>query len=70
MSQREVGRRLGFHPTVYNKIELGARVLDVVEFVALARAIGIDPIGLLGDFLVAEQKQRLSLGDVQPKSND
>lgn len=65
-----MGRRLGFHPTVYNKIELGARVLDVVEFVALARAIGIDPIGLLGDFLVAEQKQRLSLGDVQPKSND
>jgi transcriptional regulator with XRE-family HTH domain len=59
LSQREVGRRLGFHPTVYNKIESGARVLDVVEFVTLARAVGIDPIELLGSYLVNLQQQRV-----------
>lgn len=59
LSQREVGRRLGFHPTVYHKIELGARVLDVVEFVALARAIGTDPIELLGSYLVNLQQRRV-----------
>jgi len=60
LSQREVGRRLGFHPTVFNKIESGDRVLDVVEFVALARAMGIDPIELLGNFIVNEQQQRVA----------
>ncbi len=59
LSQRAVGRRLGFHPTVYNKIESGARVLDVVEFVALARVIGIDPIELLGNFIVNIQQERI-----------
>ena len=70
LSQREVGKRLGFHPTVFNKIENGARVLDVVEFVALARAIGLDPISLLGDFLVSEQKQRLDKDRVQKKASE
>ena len=51
LSQREVARRLGFHPTVYGKIERGERVLDVVEFVALARALGVDPMALLGAYL-------------------
>ena len=51
LSQREVARRLGFHPTVYGKIERGERVLDVVEFVALARALGVDPLALMGDYL-------------------
>lgn len=59
LSQREVGRRLGFHPTVYHKVESGARVLDVVEFVSLARAVGIDPIELLGDFIVNLQHHKV-----------
>ena len=52
LSQREVARRLGFHPTVVGKIERGERVLDVIEFVALARALGVDPLELLGAYLV------------------
>lgn len=59
LSQREVGRRLQFHATVYGKIERGERSVDVVEFVAIARAIGIDPIELLGDYLVRLQQARL-----------
>lgn len=59
LSQREVAKRLGFHPTVWNKVENGDRVLDVVEFVALARAIGVDPISLLGDYLIHIQKVRV-----------
>ncbi|MBS1723428.1 MAG: helix-turn-helix transcriptional regulator [Armatimonadetes bacterium] len=60
LSQREVARRLGFHPTVYGKMERGDRVLDVVEFVELARSIGVDPIELLGTFLVTVQQDRIS----------
>lgn len=67
LSQREVGKRLGFHPTVYHKVENGSRVLDVVEFVALARAIGADPIALLGDFLVNVQQDRLRKEPSEPE---
>jgi transcriptional regulator with XRE-family HTH domain len=59
LSQREVAKRLEFHPTVFGKIERGERSIDVVEFVALSRAIGADPLVLLGSYLVAEQKARI-----------
>lgn len=59
LSQREVGKRLGFHPTVYGKIERGDRVIDVVEFVALAQALGIDPLKLFADYLLALQQKRI-----------
>ncbi|MBV6456924.1 MAG: hypothetical protein HONBIEJF_00028 [Fimbriimonadaceae bacterium] len=59
LSQREVGKRIGFHPTMYHKIEIGARVLDVVEFVNLSRAIGVDPMELFGSFLINLQRSRL-----------
>ena len=50
---------MNFHPTVWNKVENGDRVLDVVEFVALAKAIGIDPIELLGTYIVRLQQDRI-----------
>ncbi|MGD9730031.1 MAG: helix-turn-helix domain-containing protein, partial [Nitrospiraceae bacterium] len=59
LSQREVGKRIGFHPTMYHKIEIGARVLDTVEFVVLARALGVDPLELFGRFLINLQKSRV-----------
>lgn len=59
LSQREVARRLGYDPTVYGKTERGDRVLDVVEFVGVARAIGTDPMKLFGDFLISLQQKRL-----------
>ncbi len=59
LSQREVAKRLEFHPTVFGKIERGDRALDVIEFIAVSRAIGADPLVLLGSYLVAEQKARI-----------
>lgn len=47
LSQREVARRLGKPASFVNKIELLERRLDIVEFVALARALGMDPHALL-----------------------
>lgn len=43
VSQRELARRLGKHPSFVNKIELMERRLDIVEFVAIARALKIEP---------------------------
>jgi transcriptional regulator with XRE-family HTH domain len=51
LSQREMARRLGFHPTIFGKVERGDRVLDVIEFVAFAKAADIAPNELLDKFL-------------------
>lgn len=49
LGQRELARRLKKHPSWLNKIERLERRLDVLEFVAIARAIGAKP----GDLLAA-----------------
>jgi transcriptional regulator with XRE-family HTH domain len=59
LSQRDVARRLRFHPTVYGKIERGDRVIDVVEFVNVAKAMGIDPIELLARYVRALEDRDL-----------
>jgi transcriptional regulator with XRE-family HTH domain len=43
LSQRELARRLGKPPSFVNKIEVLERRLDVVEFIALANAMGVVP---------------------------
>ena len=48
ISQRELGRRLGKPPSFPNKIENLERRLDVLEFIAVAKALGLDPAVLLG----------------------
>ena len=48
VSQRELARRLNKPPSFVNKIELLERRLDVVEFIAIARALEITPQELLG----------------------
>lgn len=65
LSQREVAKRLGFHPTVYGKIERGDRVLDVVEFVSLAKALGVDPLTLFADYLIALQQGRVKSAEAE-----
>jgi hypothetical protein len=42
-----------FGPPQYfvSKYESGARLLDVIEFVEVARAMGVDPVVLLSDLL-------------------
>jgi transcriptional regulator with XRE-family HTH domain len=47
VGQRELARRLGKPPSWLNKIERLERRLDVLEFVAIARGIGVAPGALL-----------------------
>lgn len=47
ITQVELGKRLGQRQTFVSKFELGERRLDVAEFVAVSRAIGIDPHALI-----------------------
>lgn len=48
ITQRELARRLGKPPSFVNKIEQLERRLDVLEFIAIARAMNIEPGALLG----------------------
>ena len=43
IGQRELARRLGKPPSFVNKIEILERRLDLLEFIAIALAIGIEP---------------------------
>lgn len=47
VSQRELARRLDKPPSFVNKIEQLERRLDVLEFIAIANALEIDPSALL-----------------------
>jgi transcriptional regulator with XRE-family HTH domain len=47
MSQRELAAALGKPPSWIAKIEQGERRLDVVEFVAILRALGQNPGAVL-----------------------
>lgn len=49
ISQRELARRLGMHPSFVNKIEQLERRLDILEFIAIAEAMEIDATSLLSD---------------------
>jgi transcriptional regulator with XRE-family HTH domain len=47
ITQRELADRLRKPPSFVAKIELGERRLDIVEFIAVARALGLDPSELM-----------------------
>jgi len=49
--QRALAKKLGRPQSFIAKYEGGERRLDVVEFVAIARALGADPLKLFRDFL-------------------
>lgn len=53
VGQRELSRRLGKHPSFVNKVENLERRLDVLEFVVIARAIGVEPHVLLHQIAAA-----------------
>lgn len=46
LTQRTVAERLGKPASYVAKIEVGERRLDIVEFVAFARAVGADEVEL------------------------
>ncbi|HVY34954.1 MAG TPA: helix-turn-helix transcriptional regulator [Caulobacteraceae bacterium] len=48
VSQVELARQLGKEQPFISRIERGERRLDVVEFYALAQALGIDPAKAYG----------------------
>jgi transcriptional regulator with XRE-family HTH domain len=49
LTQAQLGRRLGQDQTFVSKFERGVRRLDVVEFLDVTEALGVDPLGLLID---------------------
>lgn len=51
LSQREVARRLGLPPSFPNKVENLERRLDILEFIAFARVLDLDPHLLLDKIL-------------------
>jgi hypothetical protein len=53
ISQRELARRLGKHPSFVNKTEQFERRLDILEFIAIAKALDIAPANLLNQLLAA-----------------
>lgn len=53
VSQRELARRLGKPPSYVNKIELLERRMDILEFLLIAEALGIDPADLFSKVMKA-----------------
>ena len=51
LTQQALAHRLKKPQSFVAKYEGGERRLDVVEFVAISRALGADPLGLLGNFV-------------------
>lgn len=51
LRQEAVAKELGKPQSFIAKYEGGERRLDLIEFIAISRALGSDPIKLLRDFL-------------------
>ncbi|MEE1609704.1 helix-turn-helix domain-containing protein [Microvirga sp. CF3016] len=47
LTQDELAERIGAYKTFVSKYERGERQVDVVEFIALAEALGLDPKALI-----------------------
>ena len=47
ITQRELGERLDRHHSFIGKIETGARHINVIEFIEMARALNVEPTRLL-----------------------
>jgi transcriptional regulator with XRE-family HTH domain len=51
LMQRQLADRIGRQQTFVAKFEAGKRHLDVIEFVAVAKAIGVDPRRIIARLL-------------------
>jgi len=49
LRQEELAARLGKPQSFVSKVERGERRLDVVEFLIVMRAIGVDPLAILAN---------------------
>lgn len=55
LTQAELAARLARPQSFVAKYELGERRIDVVEFVAVSRALGLDATDLLASYLAARE---------------
>jgi transcriptional regulator with XRE-family HTH domain len=55
LTQADLAKRLGVVPSWVAKVEIGERRLDLVEFVALSRALKLDPAVLFERFMAWEK---------------
>lgn len=58
ISQQKLADRLDEHQSFIAKYEGGERRIDVIEFIAIARALGADPIKLFKDFAAGKPAPR------------
>lgn len=58
MVQQELADKLGKPQSFVAKFERGERRIDVIEFIAIARAIGRDPMRLLKQYLEQERPSK------------
>jgi transcriptional regulator with XRE-family HTH domain len=52
--QQALAKKLGRPQSFIAKYEGGERRIDLVEFIAIARALGADPVKLFRDFIAGE----------------
>lgn len=62
VSQRELARRLGLASTAIGRIERHERLVDVIEFVGIARSLGLEPMLVFSEFLGAVEAERIARG--------
>lgn len=53
LTQQELSERLGRPQSYVSKFERGERRLDVIEFLEVARSLGIDPHAVIGKVVEA-----------------
>jgi transcriptional regulator with XRE-family HTH domain len=56
--QQALAKKLGKPQSFVAKFEGGERRIDLVEFVAIVRALGGDPVRVFREFLAGEPKSR------------
>lgn len=57
LTQVELGERLGKNQVWISKYEAGTRKLDVIEFLEISKAIGVDPCRLIKELNMATKVQ-------------
>jgi transcriptional regulator with XRE-family HTH domain len=65
LSQDELARRADIHRTYMGGVERGERNLGVVNLIAVARALGVEPSVLLSDVPVAPESASATPSKVQ-----
>ncbi|WP_217430932.1 helix-turn-helix domain-containing protein [Sphingomonas bacterium] len=58
LRQVDLAKRLGWQQAYVSRYETGERQLGVDEYIAVAQAIGVDPLALLDEVLAANAPDR------------